>query len=198
MKLESILTVCFLLLTAEIVLAIDPPKGGGVDNITNSYRRAFIDVKDDGHSSVEGQKGENDGLYMEGLIWDQLNDTGIGIALNDQDKKNADLHVICRFEHKLMMPVITQGAQIKMSSIGKCSIKIIDKKTEKVLIEKSWVRGKKNGELQDFIKAVFAEFKKGLETNAVPQVPVESAPKMTNSVPLPPPQNVITNTGKIK
>jgi hypothetical protein len=120
---------------------------------TNEYHAAFIDVNAEGNASV-------DSLYIEGLIWDHLKDIGIGIALSDEGKTNADLHVICRFKHTLMTPAVTPGFQIKTTSIGKCTIKIVDKKTGKVLIEKSWVRGKKNGELKDFIGSVFAEWKK--------------------------------------
>jgi len=46
---------------------------------------------------------------------------------------------------------------------GQCSIKIVDKKTDKVLVDQSWTRGKKNGTLDDFIKAVFLEFGKQLD-----------------------------------
>jgi hypothetical protein len=171
MKLEYVLVIVFLFCTGGIGLAMGTSTESRAVGGTNKYHVAFVDLK-------EGR----DSTYIGGELQISLREMGIrGTYSDDAD---TDLHVICRFKHKLIWPEITQGATIVMTEIGKCSIKIIDKKTEKVLIEKSWVRGKKNGKLPDFIKTVFEEFKGELETNAVPQVLAGSVPKVTNSVPL--------------
>jgi len=190
MKMLFTIVVFTILFVWETGLAIDSPFPDENPIGTNSYHVAFVDVKD---IASESDK-VGDATYIRSEVYHYLKP--IGMRSTYSEDADVDIHVICRFKHKLMLPVITRGAQIKMTEVGECTLKIIDKKTEKVLIDKSWVRGKKNGSLQDFFGVVFTEFKNGLETNAVPQVPVESAPKTTNSVSLPPPQNTFTNTGK--
>jgi hypothetical protein len=148
---------------------------------TNRYHVAYVDIKDEGDQG--DKKGDATSIGLE--LYPYLRD--LGIRSTRSDDADTDLYVAVRFKHKLMMPELTRGSQIVMTEIGKCSIKIVDKKTEQVLIEKSWKRGKKNGELHDFIKSVFAEFKKQLETNTVPQVPAGPASQMTNNVPSRPP-----------
>jgi hypothetical protein len=130
-----------------------PSSSSGAFADTNQYHSAYVDVLDTGHP---GEDKLNDETTIRGLIRHPLRAMHIESDLDDSPK--ADLHVICRFKHKWMWPEITQGATIVMTEIGKCSIKIVDKKTGKVLIEKSWVRGKKNGTLDDFIDTVFAEW----------------------------------------
>jgi hypothetical protein len=183
MKRECIFVILSLFCTGGIGMAMDTSTEGGVVDSTNKYHLAYVDVKDAAHNYEVGEEPGNDETYVRGEIRQQLE--GLQIESTFGNNPNADLHVMCRFKHTLMMPVITMGFQLKMTSIGKCTIQVVDKKAEKVLIEKSWVRGKKNGKLPDFIKTVFEEFKGELETNAVPQVPAGSAPKITNSVPSP-------------
>jgi hypothetical protein len=125
---------------------------------TNEYHMAYIDVKDTAHNYEVGKEPSGDESTLREWLWKQLE--GLQIESTSDNNSNADLHVICRFKHTLMMPAVTPGFQIKTTDIGKCTIKIVDKKTDKVLFEKSWVRGKNNGELQDFIGSVFAEWKK--------------------------------------
>ena len=153
---------------------------------TNTYHLAYVDVIDTGHPGKDKLGAET---TISGMIRDYLRE--LGIAGDIDDNPLASLHVICRFKYKAMWPEITQGGTIVMTEVGECSIKLVDKKTDKVLVDKSWTRGKKNGTLDEFVTTVFEEFKKGLETNAVPQEPAGPAPKMTNSVPLPPPNKLI-------
>lgn len=188
MKRIHVFVIVTMLCSGQSVFAGDlPPASGGAIN-TNTYHLAYVDVKDAAHNYETGKEPGGDESTLREWVWKQLE--GLQIESTLDDDTNAGLHVICRFEHKLMMPVITQGAQIKMSSIGKCSIKIVDKKTEKVLIEKSWVRNKKNGKLPDFIKTVFAEWKAQHEKEAASHAQTGTDAKTTNSVPLPPPQKI--------
>jgi len=78
---------------------------------------AFIDVEDEGHLTKEGRKNNSDVTNFRGFIWVELNDRRIKSAVNDEDVKKSDLHVICRFKHGFGKPMITPGAQIMIRYI---------------------------------------------------------------------------------
>jgi hypothetical protein len=177
MKLECISIIFLLFSTAENVLATDLPTAGETVGSSNRYHVAFVDVKDEKDQADKA----GDTTFIRSELYPYLK--ALDVRSTYSDDADADLHVICRFKHKLMLPVITRGAQIKTTEIGECTLKIVDKKTEKVLIEKSWVRGKKNGELEDFFGSVFAEWKAQREKEAASHAQPGTDAKMTNSVP---------------
>jgi len=155
--MRTIATLLFLF-AVGLLKAAPQPKTGAQD-ASRIYRKAYIDVEDEGHLTKQG-RNNSDATSMAGFIWVALHDLGVGIALSDEDKKNPDLHVICRFKHGFGKPMITPGFQIKVTYIERCTLKIIDKKSQKTLLDKTYLRN--NDRVSDFIKQAFVEWHKKL------------------------------------
>ena len=181
-----------LLCAAGTVFAAELPAAGEATISTNKYQLAYVDVIDTGHPGKDKLGAET---TISGMIRDYLRELGIEGDIDDNPL--ASLHVICRFKYKVIWPEITQGGTIVMTEVGQCSIKIVDKKTDKVLVDQSWTRGKKNGTLDDFIKAVFLEFGKQLGSSAVQQGSAGVTPQTTNSI-TSPSANAATNNRTAK
>jgi len=118
----------------------------------HKYHLAYVDVKDSAHHYEIGNEPGGDETYVRDVISGQLDKWSIERTLSDVAA--AELHIICRFRHRVMSPVVTPGFQIKMTSIGQCSIKVIEKRTARILVDRSWEKGKQNGSLEDFINSV--------------------------------------------
>ena len=119
---------------------------------------AYVDVKDSAHHYQIGNEPGGDESYVRSVISQQLERVGIDRRDYGNNAK-ADIHVICRFRHKLMKPAVTPGFQIKVTNMGQCTLKIIDLRANQVLFDKSWTKGNQSGEWEAFIKQVFTEWK---------------------------------------
>jgi len=128
-------------------------------NANRNQHRVFIDVKDDGSLPKVDRDLTGDALNIKIYIYSELIDLGFRTAASDEDKKNAELHVICRFKHGLGRPVITRGGWIKTTYIDRCTLKIIDGKTQRLLLNKAFVRKDDRIEVDAFITQSFAEWK---------------------------------------
>ena len=161
MKLQlSILAASVLLLGCSFIRGSESGAPKGRETQPTGNRRAVLDVKDEDPSEA-GHGNGNDALYIEGLIWDQLRDLGIGVALSEREKTDSDLKVTCRFRHGPGTPAITPGFQIKTKFVTHCTLKCMNK-GGLVICEASWEKDQKNGELEQFIRASFAELRNKL------------------------------------
>ena len=92
------------------------------------------------------------------MISQQLERVGID-RIDFGNNAEADIHIICRFRHQLMKPVVTPGFQLKVTGVGQCTLKIIDIKTNRVLFDESWTKGDQIGRWEALINKVFTEWK---------------------------------------
>ena len=132
----------------------------------------FIDVEDEGHLTRDARKGNGDATTIKVYIYSELIDLGYNTAASDADKTNAELHVICRFKHGIGKPTITRGAQIKGTYINECTLTIIEGKTHKVMLTKTYIRKSDEVGVDVFIKQAFKEWKdqrkKGVTSHSKP------------------------------
>jgi len=183
----------FLLFASETIKVLDQPIANQTIGSNSKYHVAFVDVKDEGAASGNDENGVASAI--NGMICGSgcLKDLGIRGTLSDDP--DTDLHVICRFKNGLGMPVITSELNVVVKFVNKCTLKIVDKQTGKVLIEKSWTRKKDKDDLRGFIQSVFAEWKTQREKEAAADAQSGTDAKMTNSVS---PASTATNGQAVK
>jgi len=153
---------------------------GKESSLTNAYHLAFVDVKDDGHKSTNEQEGNGWASDLRFMISRSLDRLNIDRTFSNDAK--TDLYVICRFRHVWGFPVVSSCFTMHMTFVGKCMLKIVDKKTGQMLIEKSYTRKRGSGEVNEFINRVFNEWSKSLQASvpdAVSTTPDVSAGQNT-------------------
>jgi hypothetical protein len=161
---------------AGIVLGESPSPSKGIRNSTNQYRKALVDVK------YHGREGKQDsGIDADylGFVIDQLLGER-GILSSYSNNADVDLIVVCRYNREFGKPAITPGFQLKITYIGSCSLKIVDKGTGITLVDKTYARKRGGGEVGDFIKSVFADWQSASASNTT----AKAAEGMTNAVPV--------------
>ena len=165
LALSRTLTLCVTCLTMgcsnpqpirEIATTGADPSTGFEDH--HKYHFAYVDVKDSAHHYQIGNEPGGDESYVRSVISRQLEKVGMD-RRDYGNNARADIHVICRFRHKLMKPAVTPGFQIKVTDIGQCTLKIIDLRANQVLFDKSWMQGNQSGGWEAFIEQVFTEWK---------------------------------------
>ena len=164
MTINFALSILCLLFVSGWAFADGPaaPVKGSIGS--SSYHMAYVDVKDDAHNYEFGKEPGNDESFIRGEISSLLDERGIERSFSPE--ADVDLRVICRFKHGVRKSVVTPGFQIKSSFVNQCTLRIEDKKTGRILIERAYVWNKDNGDVADFIKQVFTEWKGRREKNS--------------------------------
>jgi len=121
------------------------------------YKFAWIDVKDEAHNYKIGEELGGDETFIRGIISEILDKSGIDSSFSDDP--DADLKVACSFKHGPRKPAVTPGGGIKTSWINQCSLKIVEKRSGRVLFERTYEWKKDNVDVANFIKQAFKEWK---------------------------------------
>ncbi len=157
MRTEIILLIICLLFVPSRQFADEKPdpekKAGG----SGSYRLAWVDVKDEAHNYKIDEEPGGDETFIRDEISKFLDQKGIERTISDEP--DADLKVICRFKHGPRKPVVTPGGGIKTTWVNQCSLKIADKKSGQIVLDRTYEWKKDKVDVAAFIKQAFTEWK---------------------------------------
>lgn len=161
MKRRGILSI-FCLLFMPISMFADE-RSDSVKKAVGSgpYKFAWIDVKDEAHNYKIGEEPGGDETFIRGMISEMLDKCGIDSSFSDEP--DADLKVVCWFKHGPRKPVITPGGGIKTSWVNQCSLKIAEKRSGRILFERTYEWKKDNVDVANFIKHAFKEWKEQIK-----------------------------------
>jgi hypothetical protein len=167
MKTQIISTILGFLIMQSWTIADEKSDSEKKAAVLGSYQLAWVDVKDEAHNYKIGEEPGVDEGFLRDQIMDRLDEMGVDNSLTDEP--DVDLKVICRFKHGLRKPVITPGGGIKTEWINQCSLKIVDKKSDRILFERAYEWKKDKVDVADFMKQAFKEWKEQRKKGEAPK-----------------------------